>query len=89
MSCSPRAGPCPVGCRAAPLGPLSSPALYAGPSVGSAPRARVGAEGENRLLATCTGCKEVLLPTRSEERGILGIGSIPVAKLPSCHNMKI
>ena len=28
-----------------------------------------------------------LLPTESEERGVLGIMSIPVAKLPSCQNM--
>ena len=30
-----------------------------------------------------------LLPTGSEERGVLGVGIIPVAILPSCHNMKI
>ena len=30
----------------------------------------------------------VLLPTGSEERGVLGVGSIPVAKLPSCEGMK-
>ena len=29
-----------------------------------------------------------LLPTGSEERGVLGVGSIPVAILPSCQNMK-
>ena len=29
-----------------------------------------------------------LLPTRSEERGLLGFGSIPVAILPSCQDMK-
>ena len=29
-----------------------------------------------------------LLPTRSEERGVLGVGSIPVAILPSCQDMK-
>ena len=28
------------------------------------------------------------LPTGSEERGILGVGSIPVPILPSCQNMK-
>ena len=26
-----------------------------------------------------------LVPTRSEERGVLGAGSFPVAILPSCH----
>ena len=31
----------------------------------------------------------MLLPTGSEERGVLGVGSIPVAILPSCQNMKI
>ena len=31
----------------------------------------------------------VLLPTRSEEREVLGVGSIPVAKLPSHQYMKI
>ena len=28
-----------------------------------------------------------LLPTRSEERGVLGVGSIPVAILSSCQDM--
>ena len=31
------------------------------------------------------GC---LLPTGSEERGVLWFGSIPVAILPSCQDMK-
>ena len=30
----------------------------------------------------------VLLPTGSEERGVLGVGSISVAMLPSCQDMK-
>ena len=30
-----------------------------------------------------------LLPTGSEERGVLGFGSIPVAILPSCLYMEI
>ena len=30
----------------------------------------------------------ILLPTGSEERGVLWVGSIPGAILPSCHNMK-
>ena len=29
-----------------------------------------------------------LLPTGSEEREVLGVGSIPVAILPSCLDMK-
>ena len=29
--------------------------------------------------------REDLLPTGSEERGVLGVGSIPVAILPSCQ----
>ena len=29
-----------------------------------------------------------LLPTGSEERGVLGVGSIPVAILPSCQYLK-
>ena len=29
-----------------------------------------------------------ILPTGSEEREVLGLGSIPVAILPSCQNMK-
>ena len=29
-----------------------------------------------------------LLPTGSEERGVLGVGSIPVVILPSCQDMK-
>ena len=29
-----------------------------------------------------------LLPTRSEEKGVLGIGSVPVAILPSCQDIK-
>ena len=34
-------------------------------------------------------CDGNLLPTGSEEREVLGVGSIPVAILPSCQNMKI
>ena len=30
----------------------------------------------------------ILLPTGSEEREVLGVGSIPVAILPSCQDMK-
>ena len=30
----------------------------------------------------------VLLPTGSEERRVLGVGSIPVAILPPCQDMK-
>ena len=30
-----------------------------------------------------------LLPTGSDEREVLGVGSIPVAILPSCQYMKI
>ena len=28
-----------------------------------------------------------LLPTGSEERGVLGVGSIPLARLPSCQKL--
>ena len=38
----------------------------------------------SRLSANAVG----LLPTRSEERGVLGVGSIPVAILPSCQDVK-
>ena len=31
----------------------------------------------------------ILLPTGSEEREVLEVGSIHVALLPSCHNIKI
>ena len=31
---------------------------------------------------------KAILPTGSEERGVLGVGSIPVAILPSCQYMK-
>ena len=34
------------------------------------------------------GRSDVLLPTGSEERGVLGVGSIPVAILPSCQILK-
>ena len=30
-----------------------------------------------------------LPPTRSEERGVFGVVSIPVAILPPCHDMKM
>ena len=30
----------------------------------------------------------LLLPIESEEREVLGVGSIPVAILPSCYDMK-
>ena len=32
--------------------------------------------------------KQYLLPTRGEERGVLGVGSVPVAILPSCQDAK-
>ena len=32
--------------------------------------------------------EEGLLPTGSEDREVLGVGSIPVAILSSCHYMK-
>ena len=35
------------------------------------------------------GCPLILLPTRSEERELLRVGSIPVAILPSCQYMKM
>ena len=35
-----------------------------------------------------TNSNTALLPTGSEEREVLGVGSIPVAILPSCQNMK-
>ena len=31
---------------------------------------------------------DVLLPTGSEEREVLGVGSIPIAILPSCQDRK-
>ena len=31
----------------------------------------------------------VLLPNGSGERGVLGVGSIPVSILPSCQDVKI
>ena len=34
---------------------------------------------------TGIGIVITLLPTRSEEKGVLGVGSIPVAILPSCR----
>ena len=30
-----------------------------------------------------------LLPTGSEEKGVFGVGSIPVAILPSCQDVEI
>ena len=33
-------------------------------------------------------CEEVLSTTGSEERELLGVGSIPVEILPSCQDMK-
>ena len=41
----------------------------------------------NLTLVLVLGCTH-LLPTGSEERGVLGVGSIPVAILPSCQDMK-
>ena len=35
-----------------------------------------------------TGKVIVLLPTKSEKRGVLGAGNIPVAKLPPRQDMK-
>ena len=41
-----------------------------------------------RRLETDRVVKNNLLPTGSEERGVLGVGSISVAILPSCQDMK-
>ena len=41
---------------------------------------------ENQCRVTIA--EGVLLPTGSEEREVLGFGSIPVAILPSCQDMK-
>ena len=51
-----------------------------------------------RQVQITTGCKTrngyegesgvYLLPTGSEERGVLGVGSIPVTILPSCQDME-
>ena len=38
---------------------------------------------------TTVNSTEYLLPTGSEEREVLGFGSIPVTILPSCQDMKI
>ena len=35
-----------------------------------------------------SGGRHGILPTGSEEREVLGVGSIPVAILPSCQDMK-
>ena len=40
-------------------------------------------------FTACECCWYVtLLPAGSEEREVLGVGSIPVAILPSCQDMK-
>ena len=40
---------------------------------------------QNRYIGNCTGS----LPTGSEERKVLQVGSIPVAILPSCQYVQI
>ena len=40
------------------------------------------------ILFSIQFASNYLLPTGSEERGVLGVGSIPVAILPSCQDMK-
>ena len=39
-------------------------------------------------LCVCMYLHVCLLPTGSEEREVLGVGSISLAKLPSCQNVK-
>ena len=39
-------------------------------------------------MTQSTWCGLVLLPTGNKERGVLGVGSIPVAILPSCQDKK-
>ena len=41
------------------------------------------------MIQNRRGTSQVLLPTGSEEREVLGVGSIPVAIFPSCQNMKV
>ena len=55
-------------------------------------RRHVTVVGSKYWMITCDQkthlVKEVLL-TGSQEREVLGVGSIPVAILPSCQNMEI
>ena len=41
-----------------------------------------------QLNVTEGGAMPIILPTGSEERGVLGVGNISVAVLPSCHDMR-
>ena len=60
-------------------------------------RYKCGAVESDNPSSQCTtpvavwsaGEKVSLLPTGSEERKVLGVGSIPVATLPSCQIMNI
>ena len=56
-----------------------------------------GGRGDSNIICndSCYNVKEKLnthimnlLPTGSEEREVLGVGSIPVAILPSCQDLK-
>ena len=65
------------------------------PSVVTKPKAQNVTEGETVTFETTLVANPtpqvrifILLPTGSEERGVLGEGSIPVAILPSCQDMK-
>ena len=40
------------------------------------------------LSSLPVGSNIILLPTGSEEREVLGVGSFPVAILPSCQDME-
>ena len=41
----------------------------------------------NRIIYVNMYVYLYLLPTRSEEKGVLGVGSIPITILPSCHDI--
>ena len=61
------------------LGQYDSPGEYCGPHTASSVFSVLGLTGGTYLY---------LLPTGSEEKGVLWAGSIPVAILLSCEEMK-
>ena len=56
-------------------------------------RCRVGSKHKQKLNIQheidMPNTNQTLLPTGSEERGVFEVGSIPVAILPSCQDMKL
>ena len=73
-----------------PIGLLSQN-THLGHQLSPHPQGSVRTEGRSEYFRLCSPLQMfliMLLPIGSEEKGVLGVGSIPIAILPSCQDME-